>query len=106
MDGLPSLPYRNKVVYLPCDRIHTVWIIRHGPCYTGPIFLRYVVDMVEHGGKLNGRQTSVAVAIYEDAGLLQGRRCGLRQSQEQTYPFQVSMDDLVRMKIAETFSNI
>ena len=49
----------------------------------------------------------MAIAIDEDVALLpEGRRGGLQQLKEETYPFQVSVDGPVRVKIAETLGNI
>ena len=64
----------SRDVCLPCGCTQSREIIWRGRRYIAPISLRYGVDFAKNGGKLNSRQTSMAVAIDEDIGLPESHR--------------------------------
>ena len=57
-------------------------------------------------GKPEIGQTSVAVVTDKNSGLVKGYRGGPNRPDENIYPIQVSVYDVVRVKIVETFSHI
>ena len=60
----------RKYVRFPCDRIGSLQNLWRGPCRSRSVFLCYGVHSASNREKIETRQTSVAVVIDEDVGLV------------------------------------
>ena len=83
--------------------LHNFW---RGPCGNPFVFLSCGFHSANNREKLKVGQTSVAITTDENSGLAKGYRGGPSRPNENTYPVQVPVHDVARVKIAETFGHI
>jgi len=97
---------KSKHVRFTRDCICSSDNLRRGPCRSVFISLRCEVHSTNDQSELEIRQTSVAVVTDENIGLAKSYRCGPKRLEENTYPFQVSVCDVVRVKIVKAFGYV
>ena len=97
---------KTKDIRFPCDRTTSHHNLRRGPCGNAFVFLTCGFHSANNREKLKIGQTSVVIVTNENSGLAKGYRWGPNRSNENTYPIQAPVYDVIRVKIVETFGYI
>ena len=96
----------TKDVRFPCDRASSLQNLWRSPCRRISDFLSCGAHSANNRTKLQISQPSMTIITDENGGLVKGYRRGLNEPNEKTYPIQVSVYGVVRVKVVETFGYI
>ena len=95
-----------KYIRFLSDRISSLVNLWRGPRRSVFIGLRCGVHSTNDRSELEIRQTSMTVVIDENIMLVKGHRWSPERFEEYSYSFQVSVCDVVCVKVAKAFGHV